>query len=120
MGIRRAQLYRSSAFETFDRFVCEWLAKQSMQEVDKVFRPQHLFLCDSDEVILDRVIKLEQIDSGIREVAKLLGRQINLGHSNQTQSTSLFIQSPETWAVMEELYRKDFEIFSYVPKEPLL
>lgn len=116
MGMRRAHLYRSSSFNTFDRFVCEWLAKQEMQEIDGVFKPQHWYLCDGDEVVVDLVVKLEQIDVGIRELARLLGREIAMGHFNQTQSSELLIQSPETLTVIQQLYQKDFEIFSYLPK----
>lgn len=113
MGIKNKEIYRSNSFNSFDKFVCEWLSKQDINAIDGVFRPQYLYLCDGDEIIVDKVVKLEDIDQGMREISGMLGRSIVLGHHNKSQSSQFVIESAETISIIEHIYQKDFSIFSY-------
>ena len=119
MGMKNPNAYQSDLFATFDTFVCEWLPKQNINEIDGVFRPQHLYLCEGDEVIVDKIIKLEEIEQGMQEISALLGKKVLLGHHNKSQSSPFIVESAETLSIIDTIYRKDFEIFSYL-KEPCL
>lgn len=113
MGMDNPGLYRSDCFASFDKFVCEWLPEQDISKIDGVFRPQHLYLCDGDAVMVDQVIKLEQIEQGMLELSALLGKKIVLGHHNKSQASPFVVKSADTLSIIECLYQKDFEIFSY-------
>jgi Sulfotransferase family len=117
MGMNNSALYQSDYFSSFNRFVCEWLPQQDISKVDGVFRPQHLYLCHGDAVIVDKVIKLEQIAQGMRELSALLGKEIVLGHHNKLQALPFVVNSAETQKIIERIYQKDFEIFSYLPEQ---
>jgi len=113
MGMKNPKRYQSGYFTSFDKFVCQWLANQNLNTIDGVFRPQHFYLCSNNEIIVEKVIKLEEIALGMKELTRSLGRNIVLGHHNQSQQLPDTIKSTETWAIIEHVYRKDFEIFSY-------
>lgn len=117
MGMNNPKTYQTAAFATFDKFVCEWLPEQDISQLDGVFKPQHLYLCDGDKVIVDKVVKLEEIEHGMREISTLLGRAIVLGHHNKSQELPFVVKSAETLTVIERIYRKDFEIFSYAVEQ---
>ncbi len=113
MGMKNPQTYKTESFRTFDSFVCEWLSKKDVNDIDGVFRPQYLYLCDGDDVIVDKTIKLECIEEGVREISEILGVDIVLGHYNKTSTTKPFLCSSETLSIIAHLYEKDFDIFSY-------
>lgn len=113
MGMKNPRMYQSEYFSSFDKFVCEWLPEQDINKIDGVFKPQHLYLCDGGEVMVDKVIKLEQIEQGMRELSALLGKEIVLGHHNKSQASPFVVESADTLSIIERIYQKDFEIFSY-------
>ena len=113
MDMKTPHLYQSECFISFDKFVCEWLAKQDISKIDNVFRPQNFYLCDVDTIIVDKVIKLEQIEQGMQELSALLGREIVLGHHNKSKALPYVVESADTLSIIERIYQKDFEIFSY-------
>ena len=39
--------YRVPEFETFDRFVIQWLARRDLCRLDLAFQPQSLFVCNA-------------------------------------------------------------------------
>lgn len=119
MGMGNPAQYRTEAFSTFERFVTEWLPKQDIERSDGVFRPQHLYLCDGGDVIVDKVFKLEDIDRGFDELSQLLGRKVVLGHHNKSEQPSPEPPSEKALAVIAELYKKDLEIFSYAMPRPI-
>jgi hypothetical protein len=116
MGMKNPGIYLTEVFSSFDRFVGEWLVKQDLANIDGVFRPQHLYLCDGEEIIVDQVIPLEQISVGMNTLSARLGREIVLGHHNKSVERPLVIESAGTLSIIRELYQKDFEIFSYPPE----
>lgn len=117
MSIKHPAIYRTEVFSSFDRFVGEWLVKQDVTALDGVFRPQHHYLYDENQVIVDQVIPLEHIGNGMRILSARLGREIVLGHHNKSVEQPLDTLSPETLAIIFELYKKDFEIFNYDPEK---
>lgn len=90
---------------------------KKFHKIDGVFRPRHLYLRDCVEVIVDKVIKLEQIMQGMQELSVLLGKRIVLGHHNRSQESPFVVKSDKTWANIRHPYQKDFEVFSYLPEQ---
>lgn len=117
MGVRNPKQYQIPEFETFERFVKEWLVKQDVNKLDYIFQPQVLFLTGSKgDVIVDYVEKLEHLASGITIVEKKLGKKINVGHANATSSKDdfkAFYTNPELIEIIESIYKKDIETFNY-------
>lgn len=117
MGMENPKQYKIDAFSSFDRFVREWLVDQDLTQIDGVFRPQYLYLCDKDgKVVVDEVFKLEQVDLAIKKVSQILGRDLILGHDNRSVEEVKQDVSKETLEIIENLYQKDFEIFDYAFK----
>ena len=77
-GIKNKLIYRLNSFNSFQKFVREWLSKQDINVLYGVFRPQYLYLCDGDAIIVEKVVKLEDIHQGMREISGMLGRSIVL------------------------------------------
>ncbi len=117
MGMENPYFYRNSLFSSFDKFVNGWLVHQPIETLDGVFKPQYLYLCDGSDVIVDKVIKMENLAQGMREVSSVLGKELIIGRSNKTQEMTLVIESKETVTAIQEFYKVDFDIFSY-PLDP--
>ncbi|KXJ59715.1 MAG: hypothetical protein AXW14_14905 [Alteromonas sp. Nap_26] len=113
MGMRKPEQYSTAAFDSFESFVCEWLANQDLAQIDGVFRPQHFYLCDSGKIIVDEVFRLEEIDAGVEKLSAVLCREILIEHHNQSVEKNKIDISTETLSIIEQCYKKDFEIFGY-------
>ena len=113
MGMKNPALYKIDAFSSFEGFVREWLVEQDLTKIDGVFRPQHLYLCDGDEVLVDKVFKLEEIGLLEKKLSDVLDRNILLEHHNRSKVEATEIMSDATIKIIEGLYKKDFEIFDY-------
>lgn len=113
MGMKTPELYKIDAFSSFERFVHEWLVEQDLAEIDGVFRPQHLYLCDGDEVLVDDVFKLEKINLLEKKLSVVLDRNIILEHHNRSKMGATEFISDASLKIIEGLYKKDFEIFDY-------
>ncbi len=116
MGIHNPEQYQIPEFETFESFVFDWLDKKNIADLDFVFQPQHAFVCDSDgQVMVDFLGRLENIDTDMQEVAKLLGRPISVNTKNSSGSKQR-LKSQISPAIREKIagiYRQDIEIFGY-------
>jgi hypothetical protein len=56
--------YQIPEFETFDRFVTEWLVGRDLMNLDLVFQPQSHFVCDErGNIIVDELGRFEDLDS---------------------------------------------------------
>ena len=117
MGVCNPKQYQIPEFDTFERFVKEWLVKQDVNKLDYIFQPQVLFLTDSKgDIIADNVEKLENLASGIAILEKKLGKKINVGRANATSSKDdfkTFYTNPELVEIIESIYKKDIETFIY-------
>jgi sulfotransferase famil protein len=59
-----SEQYRIPEFETFDRFVTEWLAGRDLRKLDLVFKVQSDFVCDEQRnLIVDELGRYEDLDS---------------------------------------------------------
>lgn len=100
-------------FITFERFVHNWLAFQALDKIDHVFRPQSLYLFDDhNNILVDRIYKLEEIERHYDEISKMLGKPFILGNDNKTMKKPISI-STETEHCIYDLYQRDFELLGY-------
>ncbi|MEM7140951.1 MAG: sulfotransferase family 2 domain-containing protein [Actinomycetota bacterium] len=109
-------VYRSETFATFERFVMDWLPSASLDEVDVVFRPQWTFLCDRrGDVLVDHIGRTERLTEDLAVVETALGRAIRPEHLNRTARAVDYpsYYTPETRAMVAEIYRRDIEMFGY-------
>ncbi|WP_289098621.1 sulfotransferase family 2 domain-containing protein [uncultured Pseudoalteromonas sp.] len=117
MGVRNPKQYQIPEFETFERFVKEWLVLQDVNKLDYIFQPQVLFLTDRNgDVITDYVEKLENLADGVVEIEKYLGRKIKIGRANATSSTDdyrNYYNNKELIGLVGNIYADDIKKFGY-------
>lgn len=113
MKISDPKIYHTKEFNSFDSFVFDWLYKQDLNTVDGVFRPQYLYVCDGDSVIVDDVFHLEFLNEKICEIRDKTDKPIYIGHLNKTVNYQKIEVSSETAECLQHIYKKDFELFGY-------
>jgi hypothetical protein len=106
-------LYRRPEFESFDRFVAEWLVLQDLASVDPVFRTQASYVCDVDDVVLvDHLGRVESIRETEEWVSERLGRPVRFGRTNTTRGSSPKAVDAHTRSTIEALYKVDVELLA--------
>ncbi len=114
-GIRHLPVYQSGTFETFERFVKEWLILQVPHQTELVFRPQYLFVCDNQEkIMLDWIGKIENVAEIEEVIFQKLGRKISIEKRNTSKRKDFeAYYTPELKSLVYQYYQRDFELFGY-------
>lgn len=101
---------------SFEEFVVDYLDEFKIHEI-LVARPQYLFLCDSvGKIQVDFVARYENLDADIAEVfrrLKAVPSQLGALNVSGREGWKEYYCSQKTLERVENLYRKDFEIFDY-------
>lgn len=118
MGVQNPGQYQVPAFDSFERFVNEWLPAQDLLKTDFIFQPQSHFACDGNgEIMVDFVGKVESLNKDIQVVSERLGRNISVGKSNSTRLAGMDYRSAFTSNEMIDaismLYKDDVDKFDY-------
>ena len=118
MGIHKSNQYRIPEFGTFERFVCEWLPKQNVENLDFIFRPQWMFVCDrAGEVMVDHLGHLEAMDATAAVLTEKLGQKITIRNENSTGNPKKGYRGaylrPEMVDVVQSIYGHDIGLFGY-------
>ena len=117
MGMHRPEQYQIPEFESFERFLFEWLAKQNIFKVDFVFQPQSKFVLGKDgQSMVDYIGKVENLDADIKYVESVLGKSVNVGRENITSEKSDYrgaYVSDDMVELVRSLYREDIDKFGY-------
>ena len=117
MGMRSPARYRIAEFETFERFLCEWLAPRDLPQLDYVFQPQYPFVTDDEgERIVDFIGKVEEIGDHLKIVEKRLGRALELPHVNRTGDSAGYVTAYRNSRMIDlvaDVYAKDISMFNY-------
>jgi hypothetical protein len=117
MGVRNQSQYQVPEFESFERFVIEWLSRRDVAQLDFIFRPQHCFLTDSQgNRIVDFVGKFEDISVDIANVESRLGKKIVLPHANATSASGEYASSYKSQEMIDlvaQVYQEDIRMFNY-------
>jgi hypothetical protein len=114
-GVRWDNSFNDIPFENFNSFVSDWLCHQDLLNVNILFKPQYLFVCDQEgKLIVNYVCNLENLEPLKKEISVRLGKTVNFGFKNVTNSDSLKTEIPTNIkGIIYELYKKDFELFKY-------
>jgi len=118
MGVYMPEQYRRPEFDTFERFINDWLPFQDLTRIDFIFRPQHIFVCDTNgQVMLDFLGKTETIESDLLKVSAKVGRVITAGKVNSTSDVMsdyrLAYKNSRMVDLVYALYREDVDKFDY-------
>ncbi|SEF40124.1 Sulfotransferase family protein [Alcanivorax sp. DSM 26293] len=118
MGVLNPGQYQIPGFDSFERFVNDWLPAQDLLKTDFIFQPQSHFACDANgEIMVDFVGKVESLNKDMQIVSARLGRNISVGKSNSTRLAGTDYRSAFTSNEMIDaistLYRNDVNKFGY-------
>lgn len=116
MGVREPEQYQVPAFESFERFVHEWLAVRDVETLDFIFQPQYRFVCGADgKPMTDFVGKVETIASDMRLVEERLRRPVPLRHANRTADSGSYAEHYDRNMidVVAKIYARDIATFQY-------
>ncbi|MBD3896209.1 sulfotransferase family 2 domain-containing protein [Halomonas sp. ML-15] len=117
MGMYRPEQYQIPEFESFERFLFEWLAKQSILKVDFVFQPQSKFVLGKDgQSMVDYIGKVESLDTDMKYVESVLGKNISVGRENITSEKADYRSAyvnDDMVELVRSLYREDVDKFGY-------
>jgi len=117
MKMNMPEQYKVPEFESFERFVKEWLVLQNINELDYVFKPQVHFLTDENgKVIVDFVNKLEDLEGGIAKLELELGKKIIVGRVNTTSAAASYRKeyaNQELVNLVGDIYKNDIQTFGY-------
>ncbi len=115
-GMWRPERYRVPEFDSFDRFVKEWLARRDVSRLDGVFQPQSMFLCGPDLVpLVDQVGRFEDLGPTLDFVERHTGRRPAIARANRSGEGVDHRQfyTPELVRIVGEIYRSDIEAFGH-------
>jgi hypothetical protein len=118
MGVYMPEQYELPEFDTFERFINDWLPHQSLMSIDFIFRPQYIFVCDANgQMMLDFLGKTETIESDLLKVSSKIGRGIAAGKTNSTNNTMsdyrFAYKNSRMVDLVYALYREDVDKFDY-------
>jgi hypothetical protein len=117
MGVRDPSQYDIPEFETFERFLLEWLAPREVEQLDFIFQPQRGFITDaSGESIVDYVGKVEGIAEQMQYVEDRLGIKIALPRVNRTGVGGGYTEAYKNERMVKlvaDKYRDDIVAFDY-------
>ena len=111
---RRFQRKHLSKYKTFADFVKHGLQEKAIQQWSH-FVPQHRFIASKDDTIMvDFVGRVENLDNDFSHVAKKLGIDAKLMHTNKSKREDYpDYYDPTTQRLALEFYAKDFELLGY-------
>lgn len=117
MGMYRPEQYQIPEFDSFERFLFEWLAKEDMNKIDFVFQPQSKFVLGKDgKILVDYIGKVESLNEDIKRVESVLGKVINVGRENTTSIKSDYRSAyvnDDMIELVRSLYHDDATQFDY-------
>jgi len=113
--IRREEQYQVPEFESFERFVGEWLAPRDVHRLDGVFRPQVDYVHDpAEDLPLDFLGRFEQLDEAAVWLTETIGRPISLPRLNASERGAYRSHYTQELArLVGEIYAKDIAAFGY-------
>ena len=112
--------------ENFNRYMQEYVYESDIKsDWDYIhFCPMHEFATIDNELCLDWFGKAENIENDLQELSKLLNLDIkkhqdaNIRSKPSTNIKYLDKYTRETITLVNEIYSKDFELFSYPMLDP--
>jgi len=112
----RPEQYRIPEFETFDRFVTEWLLGRDLQKLDLAFQAQSDFICDQlDNIIVDELGRFEALDSFCEILREKVPHLPPISKSNRSGDLVDYrrFYTPALVDLVGSIYSKDVTRFGY-------
>lgn len=115
VAVREAEQYRVPAFETFERFVFEWLEPRDLSLLDSIFQQQARFLRGTDDRLhYDHVGKFEALGDTEAWLSRTLGRAIRFPRTNAaSQADYREHYTPALRDAIARIYAADVELLGY-------
>jgi hypothetical protein len=113
--ISQPEQYAVPAFDSFERFVHEWLTPRSTSPLDGIFRPQHSYLLDRHgKLDFSHCGRLEQLDKTQEWLASISRKSSDFGNKNATQRFDYRpYYNAETRDIVARIYSRDIEVLGY-------
>jgi hypothetical protein len=115
-GILRPDQYRGAEFDTFERFVKQWLLHQNRTSLDGIFQPQTTFVADADgQPLLDHVGCLNDLEPTLDFIEHALGYRPEIPQGNRSGKRTDFrhFYTGELVELVGNFYARDVEAFGY-------
>ena len=115
-GIRNAAQYEIPEFESFERFVKEWLPQQNLEKVDGVFRLQTTYVLDKKgDILVDHIGRLEDLEPTLLWLQNNVRNAVNIPHNNLSGEPVNYrkFYCDETAKIIKRLYQKDISFLNY-------
>lgn len=110
-----AEQYQTPEFSTFGSFV-NWLSSQNVRKLDQAFRPQILFVCDSNgDVIVDHLGRVESLEATHRFLEEHVRSLPPFSRSNRSGDPVDYrsFYTPELIEQVGRIYADDVRVFGY-------
>lgn len=113
-AIANPNLYLGEEFKDFETFVTKWLVNQKLEELDNVFKPQHLFVFKDKTCLVDKLYTLDNLSPLEQELSARTGKDVQILKKNISNKNSNPIEyNEELKEIVYNLYKQDFELFGY-------
>lgn len=115
-GIRNAAQYQIPEFDSFERFVKEWLPRQNLEKTDGVFRLQTSYILNlQGDLLVDHVGRLEDLAPTLLWLKNNIPTPISIPRSNLSGEPVHYreLYSHDTAEIVKHLYQKDISFFNY-------
>ena len=112
----KPEQYRVPEFQTFERFVREWLVRRDVRKLDFSFRPQSLFVCDRlGGIIVDHAGRVEDLAPTMDFIRDKLGRIPSMPRSNRSGEPLDYrrFYTPDLAELVGRIYARDIALFGY-------
>ena len=114
--IHNAKLYNQNTFDSFERFVNEWLVYQDIRSLDQIFRPQIDFIKRQDNVIaVNHIGMLERPETYTSWLQDNLGNPVQIQHLNKSEPKVSYRKAynNELIDTVSKIYAEDLSFFNY-------
>lgn len=114
--VRNPEQYRRPEFDSFERFVREWLSVRDVDTLDFVFRQQWRFVCDRHRnVLVDHIGRVEDLAPTHAFLDEKLDRSVQFERHNRSGLEAGYRShyTPALAALVGEIYRDDLDLFGY-------
>lgn len=114
-GIRNRSLYKAPEFNTFEKFIKEWLIYKNICSLDPVFKPQFLFVSNNERKFLVNWMGKIENPGEIESLFSLrFGRKIILNKTNTSKHKDYRLYfNDELQELVYNYYKIDFDILGY-------
>jgi hypothetical protein len=105
-------------YDTFDKFVCEWVNKKNIHTKNH-FVPQYHYICNaSGKIMVDYIGRFETINKDYEHILEKIGLKNEIKHENKTSNQKKMACYTEyytenTKKIIADVYEKDINLLGY-------